>query len=462
MTTPDSQDGQEGLEAQIAQWRHYVHRRRELQTSDADELEDHLRGSVDELVEAGLSEDEAFLVAVKRMGSLDELSREFAREHSERLWKQLVLTGEPAPGAPAADTRSRRTLWVMVGCAAGAAASIKVPQLFGAGFDDDGGFYATNISLFTLPWLAGFLAWRRRAPRPLIAVVAALFVLGAVAANVYPLTEDSQSLVITSIHLPIALWLVVGVAYVADDWRSTRRHMDFIRFTGEVFVYFVLIALGGGVLTAFMAGTFNAIGVEPETFISQWLVPCGAMASVVVAGWLVEAKQSVVENIAPVLTRLFTPLFTAVLLAFLVAVGVTANRIDVEREALILFDLLLVVVLGLLLYSISARDPLAPPGLFDKLQLALVFSALAIDALVLIEITGRVTEFGTTPNKAAALGENVILLVNLAGSALLLLRFIRRQGRFAALEQWQTRHLPVYAAWAWIVVLVFPPVFSFA
>jgi hypothetical protein len=457
MTTPD---GDEGLEAQIGQWRRYVQRRRELQTPDADELEDHLRGSVDELVAAGLSEDEAFLVAVKRMGSLDELSREFAREHSERLWKQLVLTGEP--GAPAAGTRSRRTLWVMIGCAAGAAATFKVPALFGLDLDDDGGFYATNIGLFTLPWLAGFLAWRRQAPRALIAIIAALFVLGAVAANVYPLDDDSQSLVITTIHLPIALWLVVGLAYVADDWRSTRRHMDFIRFTGEVFVYFVLIALGGGVLMAFMFGTFEAIGVKPETFISEWLMPCGAMATVVVAGWLVEAKQGVVENIAPVLTRLFTPLFTAVLLAFLIAVGVTASRIDVEREALILFDLLLVVVLGLLLYSQSARDPDAAPGGFDKLQLALVLSALAIDFLVLIEITGRVSEYGTTPNKAAALGENVILLVNLAGSALLLLRFIRGHGRFAALERWQTRHLPVYAAWAWFVVLAFPPLFSFA
>ena len=35
--------------------------------------------------------DEAFLVAVKRIGGLDDLSREFAREHSDRLWKQLVV-----------------------------------------------------------------------------------------------------------------------------------------------------------------------------------------------------------------------------------------------------------------------------------------------------------------------------------------------------------------------------------
>jgi hypothetical protein len=447
------------LEAQFEQWRHYVLRRRGLQPSDADELEDHLRGSVDELVAAGLSADEAFLVAVKRMGSLDVLSREFAREHSERLWKQLVLTGET--GSPVADTRSRRDLRAMVICAAGAAASIKVPELFGMSLHEDVSFYGPNFTLFALPWLAAFLAWRRQARRPLIGTLVALFALGAVAANAYPLAATSQSAVVTSIHLPIALWLVVGLAYVADDWRSSRRRMDFIRFTGEWFVYFVLIALGGGVLTAFMFGTFEAIGIVPEEFIAEWLLPCGAVAAVVVAGWLVEAKQSVVENIAPVLTRLFTPLFTAALLAFLVAIGWTSAGIDVEREALILFDLLLVVVLGLLLYSISARDPLAPPGLFDKLQLALVVSALAIDVLVLLEITGRIAEYGTTPNKTAALGENVILLANLAWSAWLLLRFVRRRTPFAALERWQTGYLPVYAAWAWIVVLVFPPLFSY-
>ncbi len=393
------------------------------------------------------------------MGSLDDLSREFAREHSERLWKQLVLTGET--GSPEAKTRSRHDLLAMLICAAGAAASVKVPELFGMRLEQDGWFYGPNASLFALPWLAAFLAWRRQVRRPLIGILVALFALGAGAANSYPLANTSQSVVITSIHLPIALWLVVGLAYVADDWRSSRRRMDFIRFTGEWFVYFVLIAFGGGVLTAFTVGTFQAIGIDPEKFITQWLLPCGAAAAAVVAAWLVEAKQSVVENIAPVLTRLFTPLFTAVLLAFLVAIVWTSAGINVEREALILFDLLLVVVLGLLLYSISARDPLAPPGLFDQLQLALVLSALAIDVLVLVEITGRITAYGTTPNKAAALGENVILLANLAWSVWLLLRFVRRRTPFAALERWQTGYLPIYAAWAWIVVLAFPPLFSY-
>src|SRR4029453_13990795 len=81
------------LEEQIAQWRTYLRRRQVLHGPDVEELEGHLRDQLMALRDAGLAGDEAFLVAVKRMGSLDALSREFARAHSERLWKQLVMAG---------------------------------------------------------------------------------------------------------------------------------------------------------------------------------------------------------------------------------------------------------------------------------------------------------------------------------------------------------------------------------
>ena len=61
-----------GLEQQIAQWRSYLRRRRAIHAVDVEELEDHLRGQFATLVDAGLAPDEAFLVAVKRMGDLDE------------------------------------------------------------------------------------------------------------------------------------------------------------------------------------------------------------------------------------------------------------------------------------------------------------------------------------------------------------------------------------------------------
>jgi hypothetical protein len=39
---------------------------------------------------------------------------------------------------------------------------------------------------------------------------------------------------------------------------------------------------------------------------------------------------------------------------------------------------------------------------------------------------------------------------------------VGRRGPFGAIERWQTDYLPVYAAWAAIVVVVFPPAFGWA
>jgi len=206
---------------------------------------------------------------------------------------------------------------------------------------------------------------------------------------------------------------------------------------------------------------FQAIDMKADWFVGGWLIPCGAAGAVIIGSWLVEAKQSVIENMAPVLTRLFTPLFTVLLLVFLATMAWTGSPINVKREVLIGFDLLLAVVVGLVLYAASARDPQAPPDLFDGLQLLLVVSALVVDGVALAAIAARISEFGFTPNRVAALGENLILFVNLAWSAWLYARFLRHRGSFAFLERWQIAYLPVYAVWAALVVVVFPPVFGY-
>lgn len=447
------------LEEQIAQWRAFVRRRHTLHGPDVEELEGHLRDQLVALTETGLVGDEAFLVAVKRMGNLDALSREFAREHSDRLWKQLVIAS--GAGDEPGKTRNDEILVVLL-LAVAAALSIKVPALFGLALTDDNeAFYARNASLFVLPLLTGYLAWKRGLDRPTCVSLALAFAAAAAFANIFPFTAASDTQVLAILHLPIALWLVVGIAYVGGQWFASGRRMDFVRFSGELFIYYVLIALGGGVLAAFTLMMFQAIGMNAESFVQGWLIPCGAMGAIIVGAWLVEAKQGVIENMAPVLTRLFTPLFTAVLLAFLFTMLWTGNPIDVQREVLIAFDLLLVLVVGLLLYAASARDPKAPPDLFDALQLLLVTAALVVDGVALTAIAARISEFGFTPNRVAALGENLILLVNLAGSAWLYARFLRNRGSFGSLERWQIAYLPVYSVWAACVVVIFPPVFGY-
>ena len=114
-----------------------------------------------------------------------------------------------------------------------------------------------------------------------------------------------------------------------------------------------------------------------------------------------------------------------------------------------------------MLYAASARDPQAPPDFFDGLQLLLVVSALVVDMVALTANASRISEFGFTPNRVAALGENLILLVNLAWTAWLYAAFLRHRGAFAALERWQIAYLPVYATWAAVVVVVFPLVFGY-
>ncbi len=444
------------LEAHVAQWRSYLRRRQALKDVDVAELEDHLRGQLDSLMAVGLAADEAFLVAVKRMGALDALSREFAREHSDRLWRQLVatagLTGE-------ASFERRREGVVALALAIVAAGLLKVPELFGYSIQTHQDFYARNASLAVFPLVAGYFAWKRGLAARTVAWIAAAFVLSALIVNLHPFAAGGDTQRLAALHLPIALWIAVGVAYAGGRWPDGGRRMDFVRFSGELFIYYVLIALGGGVLTAFTMGIFVSIGTDAEWFGERWLLPCGAAGAVVVAAWLVEAKQSVIENMAPVLSRLFTPLFAAVLVAFLATMAWTGRGIAMDRDVLIAFDVLLMLVLGLLLYSISARDSDAPAGVFDVLLVLLVVVALLVDALALAAIVGRISELGFTPNRVAALGENVILLVNLAWSAWLYGRFLGGRGSFRALEKWQTDYLLVYAVWAGVVVVVFPPLF---
>ena len=449
------------LEEQIAQWRAYVSRRQALHGPDVEELEGHLRDQLAALTESGLAGDEAFLVAVKRMGSLDALSREFARAHSERLWKQLVMVSDADDRTGSAVTSE--TLVVLI-LAVGAALAVKLPALFGVPLNPNDYVplvYFRNASLFVFPLLAVYFVWKRGVDLAHGAWLALPFAAGAVAANAFAFAANSATGRLTALHLPIALWLAVGFAYVRGRWFGDGGRMNFVRFSGELAIYYMLIALGGFAVVLFTFMMFRAIDMNPDWFVAGWLIPCGAAGAFIIGSWLVEAKQSVIENMAPVLTRLFTPLFTMLLLAFLATMAWTGSPINVKREVLIGFDLLLAVVVGLVLYAASARDPQAPPGFFDGLQLLLVVSALIVDGVALWAIAARISEFGFTPNRVAALGENLILLVNLLWTAWLYASFLRRRNSFAAMERWQMAYLPVYSAWAAVVVIVFPPVFGF-
>jgi hypothetical protein len=446
----------EGVESQIAEWRAYVARAHAVNGHDVDELEAHLRDQIAELDAAGLSADEAFLVGVKRMGDLDSLSREFAREHSGRLWKQLVLSGADEPPRAASG-------WLQaLAFALAAGAAIQVARLAAQFPDEETVWPLRNLSLFVLPFLAGYFARRRRLDARRCLLTAAPFVLAALAINLFPYEEDSSTEILVALHLPVVLWFATAYPYMGGTLGSHERRMDFVRFTGEWIIYYALIALGGGVLMALTALILEPVGSELPERVIEWVLPSGAAGAVIVAAWLVEAKQRVVENMAPVLTMLFTPLFAVMLTVAAATYAVSGVAGEFDRELLTVFDALLVVVLGLVLYAMTAREPSRPPELMDRVQLLAVASALVLDVMVLGAMVARIGDLGMTPNRAASLGLNLVLLVNLAGAAWLAIRFLTGRVGFHRLERWQTSYLPVFALWTAAVVALLPPLFGFS
>lgn len=447
---PNADRIEERLEKLLTEWRR----------RDGDPArEEELRARARSLAASGLTADEAFLIALGRTGETDRRSRGFARRFAERLWPDPERAG-----APDAAPKRRRDFRAALALAVAAAGGVALVNLLVRSVDlgDEEVAYYRTAAIFVLSLVAGFFVWRNRPTRNRGLLILAPFVAAAVFAHLYTFPPNSASGDLLTLHLPIALWLGVGLAYAGTGWREVGRRLAFVRFSGGLVITFVLVAAGGGLLVALSQAMFAVIEIPVEDAVLSWVVPSGAAGAVLICAFLAETWGRTTQQIAPMLARVFTPLVAAVLLVFLGAMAWTGRGLGADREVLIAFDLLLALVLGLLIYIVASRDPDAPPGAFDWLTAGLLAVALLVDLAALAGIVSRISDFGFSPNKTAALGENLVILANLGWSAWLYGRFLLHRGSFRALERWQTAYLPVYSAWAAVVVIAFPPLFAYA
>lgn len=443
------------LEFNITSWCDYLRSSGKLSEDDIMELENHLREQIDELTENGLNEDEAFLISVKRLGNVSLISEEYSKINTENLWKQLLVDRVDQD----AKKQRRRDILLVILFSLLAGTAAKLPTLFGIPMESY--VYFKNLSFYILPFIALFFMIKHNVSKKLMGSIAGIFVLTGVIINLYPSYSPYHTEILTGIHLPIMLWFVTGVAYMGEKWRTNKGRMNFIRFTGESVIYGSLIMLGLIVLMMFIAFIFESISFDVENFIENYFILYGGCAAAMITVYLVETKKSVVENFAPILAKIFSPLFLVTMVTFLLVIVITGNSPFVERDYLIGFDLMLVLVLGMVLYIISARHIYDKINIFDYLNVALIMIAMVVDGVALSAILFRLSEYGISPNKLAALGENVLLLVNLAALLWLYSRYFMRKIEFEKIEIWQTNYLTVYAIWMSIVVFVFPIVFWF-
>ncbi|MGE5372179.1 MAG: permease prefix domain 1-containing protein [Solirubrobacterales bacterium] len=447
------------LEVNIRSWSDHLRARGNLTEPDIVELENHLRDEIEDLTAAGLAPDEAFLISVKRLGNVNAISQEYSKVNAENLWKHLLFDAVD----PVTGTENRRNIGLVILFSLLAGTLAQIPKLFGISMDNPGTdfIYFRNLSLFILPLVALFFAIKHKLPRKMTAAILLVFGLTAVVINLYPSVSPHNTGALTGFHLPLFLWLLTGVAYLGAEWQVSRRRMDFIRFTGEAFIYGVLVFAGVMVLLGFTNAIFSAIQIDLSHLMEEYLVIYGGCTAVMITMYLVEAKKSIVENFAPILAKIFSPLFLIVMAVFLAVMVITGKSPFLERDFLIAFDFMLVLVLGLVLYVISARGTHDQANLFDYMNVALIVLALVIDGVALSAILFRLSAFGVSPNRIAALGENLVLLVNLGGLAWLYVRYLTQKIEFEHVEIWQTAYLNVYAVWMAIVAFGFPIIFGF-
>lgn len=466
------------LDSEVRKWKAHIASTGSLSYSDLEELESHLCDSVDSLVAKGLSQEEAFLLAVRRLGDATLINEEYAKVSTEDMWRQLLVPAENA----LSNRRNKTEMALVLLLALCAGLSSRGPALFGYGdIDANELLYLRLFPVIVCFPLAIYFLWKRSLPLLRSLVVLGIFPLYLVISTLYPSWEPNHTAMLGAMHAPIVMVFLLLYFYGGPDlgssaidgvhvhggWRNANTRLNFIRFIGEFFIFSVLIGLGGIVLILLTMGTFELIGIDLSSFVSSWMAPLGFFGIFPVAAYLVGQKKNLIESIAPVLAKIFTPLFLVVLISLIVAFLSTVHDAYGNRMMLIWFDIILAMVLALTLYSMSAKDypgrttDSARRSVWDVLTLSLIVVAVAVDLIALSGIIVRLNAYGFTANKTAALGENLMLLVNLLLLMVGYLRYCRGRRRFQEIVVMQMRFLDAYVLWAVFVIVIFPLLFGF-
>ena len=338
-----------------------------------------------------------------------------------------------------------------------AALLAKVPEIFPI---EQEFFYTRNLSFIILPLLTAYFAWKQQIQTKMAIAVSTGILASALYINLLPNNSNSDTLLLACIHLPIFLWAVLGFTFVGDKLNNHQRRLDFLRYNGDLVVMTTIILIAGGLLTAITLGLFQLIDLQIEEFYSQYIVISGLAASPIAGTYLVQTNPHLVNKVSPVIARVFTPLVLVTLVTYLIAVIYTGKDPYNDREFLIIFNLLLVGVMAIILFSIAETGK--NTGRTGTLLLSgLSIVTIIINGIALSAILFRITEWGITPNRLAVLGANLLMLINLLLITYRLIKTIKDEHEKEKIEKCIASFLPIYVAWTMLVIFAFPLLFNF-
>src|SRR5690606_18626004 len=324
---------------------------------------------------------------------------------------------------------------------------------------DEEFFYPRNIGFILFPALAAYFINKNRLSKAKIAVIAGSGLFGLIYMNALPHDIHSDTLLLACFHVILFLWFILGFAFVGSH-RGSDGRLAFLKYSSDLIVITGLFAIAGAMLTGITIGLFSMLGMEIEEFYFNNVVIFGLPAAPLLGTHLIQKNPQLIGKITPTIAKVFSPLVLVMLVAYLVAIIYSGKDPYTDREFLLFFNLLLIGVMAIIFYSVAESS-----GIMSKLQVRVLFQlsllTISVDGIALSAILFRITEWGITPNRAAVLGSNLLILFHL----LIVLRHLYRQliGQedSAALEKSIAVYLPVYFIWAVIVTFLFPVMFGF-
>ncbi|MBK9269992.1 MAG: hypothetical protein IPM48_00195 [Saprospiraceae bacterium] len=334
----------------------------------------------------------------------------------------------------------------------------KIPDL--AGLEQEH-FYSRNISFVIFPILTAFFAWKQKLSRNKLALLSGIYLVSIFYINYLPENQNSDTLILACIHLPLFLWAVMGFAFVGDHTHSYLRRLDFLRFNGDLLVLSAILMIACGLLAAMSFGMFELIGLDIEPFFEQYLLIWGLPAVPITASFLVRSNPQLVNKISPIVARLFTPLVLLMLVIYLIAVFATGKDPYNDREFLILFNALLIGVMAIVFFSAAEILKNKDRKIETYLLFALAITTIVVNVIALSAIIFRVSEWGFTPNRTAVLGSNLLILSNLLLITHKLFLYLKTSGKKDFLEKSFAGFLPIYIIWSVLVCFLFPLLFGF-
>lgn len=322
-------------------------------------------------------------------------------------------------------------------------------------------YLAKNFSFSVIPILIAYISYKKRNNFKFTILISLIVFLSIIYQN--SLNGFTDTIKLACLYMPFFMISLLGITFVGEDYKNILNRIKFLKFLADLIITAIIILACGIFMTIISFALFKSINVKIDDFFIDYVVVWGISGSFIVSSYLVMNVPDFASKISPIIARIFTPLFTLVFAVYLGYLMYGDLELHKERNELILLNIISIIVLALIIFSISEnfqkRDIIVSTNIVFLLILSLL--TVLINIALISAISYRITEWGFTPNRIVVIGGNIIMLIHIAILSISLIKILFFSRDNNDIYYIIGRYLPIYSFWTAIIIFFFPILFNF-